>query len=250
MQKNFIQKHALFVGVIAFCFMFIPFIKEVYGFDKRSPQPKVTIVTPADKKAAPAEIKKRVVIDAGHGGYDAGSISKTGIEEKDVTLAIAKKIGTMIQKANVAVIYTRSSDKVSWPSDNVKDLLMRSEIANASGADYFVSIHANFSEESQSKVSGSEVWVRHDKGKNDRFANLVDTELANVAGLKSRGIKDEATSPLSLLRYNHMPSILIETGFLSNDNDTKMLSSKQGQDAIARAIAQGILKTLDDKASK
>lgn len=247
MQKNFIQKHALFVGVIAFCFMFIPFIKEVYGFDKKSPQPKVTIVTPNDKKDVQADIKKRVVLDAGHGGYDAGSISTTGIEEKDVTLAIAKKVGTILQKADVAVIYTRNSDKVSWPSDNVKDLLMRSEIANASGADYFVSIHANFSEVSQNQVSGSEVWVRHDQGENDRFAYFVDTAMAKVSGMKSRGIKDEATSPLSLLHYNHMPSILIETGFLSNAHDTKILSSKKGQDAIAHAIAQGILDTLNEK---
>lgn len=248
MQKNFIQKHALFIGIIAFCFMFVPYMKErVYGSEQNNSEPKVTIITPTEKKAAPTPVKKRVVIDAGHGGYDEGSQSNTGIKEKDVTLSISKKIGKILQEAGVAVIYTRTSDTVKWPSDNVEDLLKRSEIANASGADYFVSIHTNYSDVSPSKVKGSEVWVRHDDGENDRFANAVNKELNKVKGIQNRGLKDEETSPLSLLRYNNMPSILIETGFLSNDTDAKILASEKGQNEIANAIAKGIFHILDEK---
>lgn len=248
MKKNFIQKHAIFIGVIAFCFMFVPFIKEkVYGFEQKSSEANISIITPSEKKAAPAPVKKRVVIDAGHGGYDAGSQSDSGIKEKDITLDITKKIGKLLQDKGVSVVYTRTSDTVQWPSDNVEDLLKRSEIANASGADYFVSIHTNFSDVSKNNVKGSEVWVRHDNGVNDRFANVVNDELKKVTGIQNRGLKDEETSPLSLLRYNNMPSILIETGFLSNDNDTRILSSKNGQNAIANAIAKGILQILDEK---
>lgn len=245
MQKNFIQKHAILVSIIVLCFVIIPFIKESYGQEVRD-VPELIIQPPAkeDKKQV---IRSKVVLDAGHGGYDEGSQSASGSKEKDITLAITLRVGELLKEQNIEVIYTRMSDKVSWPDDNAEDLLKRSEIANASGADYFVSIHTNFSEIQQQKITGSEVWVRHDGAENDRLATAVNRELKKISALPNRGLKDEATSPLSLLYYNEMPSILIETGFLSNDKDSAYLTSASGREEVAKAIADGILHVVNEK---
>lgn len=251
MQKNFIQKHAILVGIIAFCFLSIPFIREVYGFENAAVNAEVTTTQSEEKNAEtqekdiPKVSKKIVVVDAGHGGYDIGSENRKGAREKDITLQLSEKIGKILEKENIEVVYTRTSDEVVWPSDNVQDLLVRSKIANKSNADYFVSIHANFTDET-ADIKGSEVWVRHDKGENDRFATNVNEQLKQIAGLSNRGLKDEETAPLSLLRFNKMPSILIETGFLSNPDDLRVLTSEEGQESIARAIAKGVLRTLGE----
>ena len=141
-------------------------------------------------------------------------------------------------------MYTRTNDDVSWPSDNVADLLARSEIANEAEADYFVSIHLNYSEVSQNEVQGSEIWVRRSDSESEKLAVNVNKQLEALDGIVSRGLKDEAESPLSVIEYNNMPSILIETGFLSNENDTKYLTNDKNQSEMANAIAQGILETL------
>lgn len=246
MQKNFIQKHALLVSIIVVCFVFVPFVKESYGQEANS-LPELTIQPPTKDEKEQTIIHSRVVLDAGHGGYDEGSQSENGAKEKDITLDITLQVGELLKESNIDVIYTRTSDKVSWPNDNAEDLLERSEIANASGADYFVSIHTNYAEFLQERITGSEVWVRHDGGENDRLATNVNKELETIDELPSRGLKDEKTSPLSLIEYNKMPSILIETGFLSNSSDSTYLSSGKGKAEVAKAIANGIIKTINEK---
>ena len=246
MQKNFVQRHILFFSIIVFCFVFVPVVKNAYAQEKEINIEKIVIKEeePQEQKEVIEEDRPIVVLDAGHGGYDDGSVSDSKVKEKNITLAITLKLGKILEENNIEVVYTRTSDDVSWPSDNVADLLTRSEIANEANADYFVSIHLNYSEVAQDEVQGSEIWVRRSDSKSEELAINVNNQLEALDGMISRGLKDEAESPLSVIEYNNMPSILIETGFLSNKHDTKYLSNDKNQSEMANAIAQGILKTI------
>lgn len=246
MQKNFVQRHILFFSIIVFCFVFVPIVKNAYAQEKEINKEKIVIKEQEQQKQKEVikEDRPIVVLDAGHGGYDDGSVSDSKVKEKNITLAITLKLGKILEENNIEVVYTRTSDDVSWPSDNVADLLARSEIANEAEADYFVSIHLNYSEVSQNEVQGSEIWVRRSDSESEKLAVNVNKQLEALDGIVSRGLKDEAESPLSVIEYNNMPSILIETGFLSNENDTKYLTNDKNQSEMANAIAQGILETL------
>ncbi|MEF2784095.1 MAG: N-acetylmuramoyl-L-alanine amidase [Clostridium sp.] len=246
MQKNFVQRHILFFSIIVFCFVFVPIVKNAYAQEKEINKEKIVIKEQEQQKQKEVikEDRPIVVLDAGHGGYDDGSVSDSKVKEKNITLAITLKLGKILEENDVEVVYTRTSDDVSWPSDNVADLLARSEIANEAEADYFVSIHLNYSEVSQNEVQGSEIWVRRSDSESEKLAVNVNKQLEALDGIVSRGLKDEAESPLSVIEYNNMPSILIETGFLSNENDTKYLTNDKNQSEMANAIAQGILETL------
>ena len=246
MQKNFVQRHILFFSIIVFCFVFVPVVKNAYAQEKEINKEKIVIKEeePQEQKEVIEGDRPIVVLDAGHGGYDDGSVSDSKVKEKNITLAITLKLGKILEENNIEVVYTRTSDDVSWPSDNVADLLTRSEIANEANADYFVSIHLNYSEVAQDEVQGSEIWVRRSDSESEELAINVNKQLEALDGMISRGLKDEAESPLSVIEYNNMPSILIETGFLSNKHDTKYLSNDKNQSEMANAIAQGILKTI------
>ena len=241
MKKNFIERHMIWVGLILFCFMVVPSVKDSYCQEKESASTPVVTSSKIEKE----DTKIKVVIDPGHGGYDSGSESHSGVIEKELTLKIAQKVGAILENKNIEVIYTRQSDKVTWSTDNAQDLLARTEIANGSGAACFVSIHLNFSDEYQDEISGNEIWVNYENDQNVRLAEAIDTQLQTISKSDHRGLKDQSISPLSLLVYNEIPSVLVETGFLSNDEDTAYVSSDEGSDAFAAAIANGILAYVE-----
>ena len=86
------------------------------------------------------------MIDAGHGGYDVGAESFYGDYEKDINLDIALLVGKQLKSYGYKAVYTRTSDSVSWPNNNKKDLQARCDLAMKKNADLFVSIHVNASE--------------------------------------------------------------------------------------------------------
>ena len=93
----------------------------------------------------PHEYIATVMIDAGHGGYDGGTIAVDGTAEKDLTLAYALETGKQLEELNpdIKVVYTRTSDKVSWPEDEAKDLRARVKMAKEKKADYYFAYHIN-----------------------------------------------------------------------------------------------------------
>ena len=233
MQKNFVQRHALFFSVIVFCFVIVPFIRNAYAQEKADKKQQAeTLVIRTQKQAEEKKVTKRRVVP-------------DGTKEKNITLQLTKKIGKLLEKQDVDVVYTRVQDKVSWPSDNEKDLLERSRIANTSKADYFISIHMNFSDTAQDSARGAEIWVRESDAKSRALAKQVNKQLTGLKGMKSRGLKDEADAPLSLMEYTDIPTILVEAGFLSNDGDLSYLKSEKNQEAMAKAIADGIVHAFD-----
>ncbi|WP_164952439.1 N-acetylmuramoyl-L-alanine amidase [Clostridium sp. FP2] len=180
-----------------------------------------------------------VCIDAGHGGYDVGAKNSSNIFEKDVTLEIALKAGSLLEKDGIKVLYTRTTDKVSWPSDNKLDLRARVKVSNESKADIFVSIHCNSS--TDPSYHGVETWCRFHYTDGERLAKSIQKELGNSNYSVDRGLKYESNGSLAVLKLNNSVSALIEVGFLSNSSDANFMTSKSGQSVCANSIVKGIL---------
>jgi N-acetylmuramoyl-L-alanine amidase len=216
---------------------------------------------------------KTVVIDAGHGGKDPGSVGKSGTE-KEVVLAIALKLGQYIEEKlpEVKVVYTRKTDEFV-------PLHKRADIANSHKADLYISIHANGNHNPQ--VMGTETLVlglhraeenfevakkenavilleddysTHYEGfdpnspesymifslmqnlffeQSINFAAYVQDQLRERVSRIDRGVKQQG---LLVLARTSMPGVLIETGFMTHPDEEKFLLSVSGQDYIASAI--------------
>lgn len=176
---------------------------------------------------------KRIVIDAGHGGRDPGAVNGPK-HEAVATLAIAKKVGALLKTKGFAVKYTRTTDKII-------SLAERCKISNTYGADAFISIHLNAA--ANKEATGIETW-RHEKVGNTtkNLASNVQTELIAATGARDRGVKTSTT--LYVLKHTVAPAVLIECGFLSNNEEAKLLFASKYQDKIAQAIVKGIQKSV------
>jgi N-acetylmuramoyl-L-alanine amidase len=217
-----------------------------------------------------------VVLDPGHGGYDSGTIGYMGIKEKDIALAIALKVGKLIQQnlKDINVVYTRKTDKFV-------ELYKRGQIANENNGNLFISIHCNSTPQKPSSANGFEVYLlRPGKTKeaieiaekensvikyeddpqryekltdenfilvtmahsaymhySEQFSDILNQELSTRTQEESRGIKQAG---FYVLVGASMPSVLIETGFLSNKHDALYLNSAKGQNQIAYAIFEAV----------
>lgn len=172
----------------------------------------------------------KIVIDAGHGGFDSGASYNDRLEKND-TLNLALKVGEILSKQGNEVIYTRISDIYHSPFE-------RAQIGNTNEADYFISIHRNTSP-MPNVYSGVETLVYDDTGLKAEMARNVNQELEKI-GFKNLGISERPD--LIVLRRTKMPSILTEVGFINSDADNLMYD--ENLDAIANAIATGISNTI------
>jgi N-acetylmuramoyl-L-alanine amidase len=217
----------------------------------------------------------RIVIDAGHGGHDTGTIGPTGLMEKDLCLDVALRLGKIIQQRlpGADVVYTRSDDTFI-------PLEERTHIANEAKADMFISIHANSSQDTGARgietyylnLKGSaeamEVAAREnatdDQGihelqdlvkqiartekidESKEFAEDVQDSLSKriqktAKPVKNRGVRK---APFVVLIGADMPSILTEISFLSNPADEKMLKQPEHRQRVAEGIYQGVASYL------
>lgn len=185
------------------------------------------------------EVKRmKVCIDPGHGGKDPGAIGKNNTKEKDITLAIAKKLKFILEDGtNAKVILTRDSDILPWGEKSVKEnLKARCDIANKNLVDIFVSIHCNSSKNEFARGVETFYYKTSQKG----FLLAIEVQKSIVESIKTinRGVK---FADFFVLRATKMPAILVECGFLSNPEEEKMLNNQNYQTQIALAIAKGIV---------
>lgn len=171
-----------------------------------------------------------VILDAGHGGFDNGAVFM-GRREKDDTLNLALAVGEVLQNNGYDVSYTRTEDVYDSPGQKAR-------IANASGGDYFISLHRN-SSPSPNTYSGVETLVYDDNGVKAELARNINARLAEV-GFQDLGVRERKN--LAVLRRTQMPAVLVETGFINTDQDN-LLFDERFQD-IAQAIADGIMETI------
>lgn len=208
-----------------------------------------------------------IVLDAGHGGKDPGTIGLSGIKEKNIVLPITLKLGALIEKEfpEVKVIYTRQTDE--FP-----ELKERPVLANQNKAKLFLSIHANFRKQDETDKNGFEIYIlskerfpeavqitlkenllfnKQSKGdetdefifsnlahqgylkQTEQFASQIEMNLINSTQLDSRGCLNAG---FWVLVGSSMPAILVETGYLSDTEDEKYLSSEAGQEAVANSL--------------
>lgn len=174
----------------------------------------------------------KIVIDAGHGGYDAGA-TYNGRREKDDTLALALAVGEILEAQGYDVIYTRTDDVYDSP-------VQKARIGNESGADFFVSIHRN-SSPSPNQYNGVQTLIYNNAGLKAVMAENVNNELEQVG---YRNINVVERPDLAVLRRTKMPAILVEAGFINSDEDNNLFDTKFYE--TAEAIARGIDETIRD----
>lgn len=174
-----------------------------------------------------------IVIDPGHGGSDPGAVGPTGVKEKDVTLAVSKKLAAYL--CDIADInLTRWTDKELGPNVN-SDLAARANLANSVGAELFISVHCNSA--TDPSAHGVETYAYQPGGNGEKLAGIVQEELVNATGLTNRGVK---FANYYVLRKTVMPAILAELAFISNPQEEALLANPDFQDVCARAIATGV----------
>lgn len=179
-------------------------------------------------------------LQSAHGGYDVGAESYYGDYEKDINLDIALLVGKQLKSYGYNVVYTRTSDSVSWPSNNKKDLQARCDLAKKKNADLFVSIHLNSSEY---EANGYEIYCDFNNKNTLKLSNSILKQLDQFDYSTNRGLLDTNETPLYVVKNNKVDAILIEAGFISDDSDLYYL--KNHTKNIATAIAKGIKKSLN-----
>ena len=177
-----------------------------------------------------------IIIDAGHGGIDPGSDSH-GIVEKDINLEIALKLQEVLHENGYSVLMTREDD-------NSLSLRERSDFANEKEADLFISLHQNCYAQDAS-VHGIEVYYNSDKTTNDQqLAQMIQESLINETGAKNRGIHSD--NGLVVTRETIMPAVLVETAFISNDDELDLIMSDDYQNKVVKGIVVGIEEFLNE----
>lgn len=172
-----------------------------------------------------------VVIDPGHGGKDSGAPGLGGLLEKDVVLSIGKRLSAILEQNGVQTLLTRDSDFFV-------ELQGRVDIAERANATLFVSVHAN-SVDGRPDVSGLELYY-YDSGY--QLAEVVRRSiLQNIGTIKDRGTRK---ARFYVLRKSSMPSILVETGYMTGREDNPRLATPEYQNRMAEAIARGVLQYL------
>jgi N-acetylmuramoyl-L-alanine amidase len=187
----------------------------------------------------------KIVIDPGHGGSDSGAVGVNGLYEKTVNLDIAKKLKTMLLARGYETAISREED-------TFLSLKERVEFTNAQQADLFVSIHAN-SMPGNSRTRGALILYHDNRSPQEdypaspemteltpqskEFAQVVLNHFVDTAGMENRGLVQSA---VYVVRMGTIPSILVETGFLSNRQDADLLDNDAVRTTMAQAIEQGI----------
>ena len=169
-------------------------------------------------------------LQSAHGGSDPGAVYK-GRQEKEDTLDLTLAVGDILKKNGIDVYYTRTTDEYETPFKKATD-------ANNSGADLFVSIHRN-SSENPNQYSGVETLVYSDTGLKAEVARNINNQLED-AGFKNLGVDERKN--LVVLKRTKMPAVLVEAGFINNDKDNYLFDEEF--DSIAQAIADGILESI------
>jgi N-acetylmuramoyl-L-alanine amidase len=182
--------------------------------------------------------KITVVIDAGHGGADGGAKSADGILEKDLTLAIAKKINKLNSNENVEIILSRNNDRNMNPIE-------RTGFAANNNADIFISIHVDGSPITGSK-SGVNFWVSKDEFSNSKqskqLAYILMEEFSKDYPLPLTKILMQRQGGIKVLQSNNIPSVIIETGCINNKKDVAYLNTDIAKETIAKNILAAIEK--------
>ena len=177
----------------------------------------------------------KIVLDAGHGGSDSGAVGPHRVKEKDICLAVTKKVRDILTNSGATVAMTRETDRDVYGvnAEDRQELQARVDVGRRMrGAEVFVSIHCNAF--SSPEANGMETYHYAGSTQGRRLATLLNQELETAGGLFNRGVK---TANFYVLRHSPMPASLVELAFITNYREEKLLSDPAYQDKLAEAIA-------------
>ena len=212
-----------------------------YRIDQTNDHISLDLLLPRNATGALSD--KVIVVDAGHGGAKTGAYGKGGgafVYEKDVTLAIALKLKDALEACGARVIMTRDRD-----TDVSLDA--RSQLANETGADLFVSIH-NDSNGSPNSASGTSTYYHFQDASSRALATCVQESVMSVTGLPSRGVLSDSImyqSGFAVLRASRMPAVLCEVAYINNVNDRRKLINEGFQQRVAQAVCDGLRRYVE-----
>lgn len=193
-----------------------------------------------------AENELVVVVDAGHGGEDSGAVANL-ILEKDINLQIALKLRDMLRASGIEVKMIRESDISIYDTASgtirerkVSDLKNRVEIVNSNKNHILVSIHQNKFE--QSKYSGAQMFYSTNNNKSQVLAESIRKSITGLIQPDNKRELKKGGSDIYLLNNAEVPAVIVECGFISNEEEAKNLSDEEYQKKMAFAIYCGILE--------
>ena len=190
-----------------------------------------------------------IIIDAGHGGVDGGAVADDGTVEKELNLDIALKLNELLISKGYKTILTRDGDYSIHDESadtvrkkKVSDLHNRLEIVNSNKNAILVSVHQNYFTES--KYSGTQVFYSPNAPESSVLADCIQKKVVSqLQPDNTRQIK-QSDSSIFLLFNSQIPSVMVECGFLSNQNETKKLKDEKYRQQMAEAVCDGIIKYL------
>ncbi|MBD2461759.1 N-acetylmuramoyl-L-alanine amidase [Oscillatoria sp. FACHB-1407] len=197
-----------------------------------APLPRSVAPTPSPTPPPlPRSVNQLVMIDPGHGGSDPGAIGIEGLREKDVVLAIARQVATVLTQNGLRTAMTRSGDEDL-------ELNPRVRIAEQARANLFVSIHANAISLDRPEVNGLETYHYPGSSRSATLAQAIQTSILNTIQIRDRGVRQ---ANFYVLKNTSMPAVLVEVGFVTGQEDAVNLARSDYQSRMAEAIARGIL---------
>ncbi len=181
-----------------------------------------------------------VLIDAGHGGVDPGAVGKGQVLEKDVTLAVSKRLQALVQQSGAKTIMVREDDRDLGTSQGLlkrkrEDLAQRIQLALDNQAEVYLSIHANSFP--NAKLTGAQTFYHSDSPEGKLLAQSIQQEL-NIMTNGNRVIK--GTQDIYVLKKAHQAAVTVELGFLSNLAEEQLMATPEYQQKLAVAIYQGL----------
>ncbi|MBW4418742.1 MAG: N-acetylmuramoyl-L-alanine amidase [Myxacorys californica WJT36-NPBG1] len=195
------------------------------------PVPPATRPNPVQPRTRTPSGRLVVVIDPGHGGPDPGAVGIGNIYEKNVVLDISRQVAALLEQQGIQAILTR-------PDDRDLDLEPRVAIAQRANATVFVSIHANAISMSRPDINGLETYYFSSGA---GLAQSIHSSILQATGTRDRGVRK---ARFYVIRKTSMPSVLVETGFVTGAEDAPKLATPGYRQQLAQAIARGIIQYL------
>ena len=248
-----VQSVALFLVVLLCCICFAEQLQEdtrkivcaeVNSTNEDADKAERTASDPEQTEEKTEKVKKKiVVIDAGHGGIDEGTISQNGkYLEKEYTLLVAKRLEKLLKEKGIIVYCTRTDDSYITKKERVKR-------AKQVKADLLISIHCNASNVGDTTSNGIETLYSKRKTNNvaltnKKLATIMLDGLEKETNLRKRG--SIMRNKLYVLRHADMPATIIEIGYMSNAKDLNFIRKESGQQKIAQGICNGVVWALEE----
>jgi len=215
--------------------LFALFLTVIFGFG--------FLVSNAVHVDSSSPLSITIVIDAGHGGMDGGSVGKNGTIESNLNLKFAQKLTKYLTDFGISVVNTRSDNNGLYEelTDDFKlvDMKKRAEIINNSGAQILISIHMN--EFSSSSENGAQVFFEQDDTDSEKLANSIrDMLVANFENARKLTLAGD----YYILNNTSPIGVIVECGFLSNPQEEANLNNEEYQNKMCYSIYCGIINYL------